>query len=57
MNMIECISERGSQENLLLVGKDDSITSGDVVLVKGTTWDIEVDNKKWTVGVEWKIEK
>jgi hypothetical protein len=57
MAMIQGIAHSGLRENVMLVGKGELPSPGDSIVVKGVTWNIDVDRQRWVVGIEWKVEK
>jgi hypothetical protein len=57
MAMIQGIAHSGLRENVMLVGKGELPSPGDSIVVKGVTWNIDVERQRWVVGIEWKVEK
>jgi hypothetical protein len=56
MTMISGIAESGSDENVLLVGKRGTPQIGQSILVKGVSWDMELQGIRWVVAVDWVVE-
>lgn len=36
-------------------GQSDAISPGTVVGIRAPTWDLELDGRSWTVGVDWRV--
>jgi hypothetical protein len=57
MTMIQGVTDSGLRENVMLVGKGESPSPDDSIVIKGVSWGIDVDHQRWIVGIEWRVEK
>lgn len=58
--------DEGEEIGVVLAGKrkelgpermDGGVQSGKVVVLRGLTWDLEVEGRKWVVGLDWKVDE
>lgn len=54
--LIQGLSDAGSEEHVLLIGHKKPPAVGDIVLAKGASWEVDTDEKTWTVYLDWRVE-
>jgi hypothetical protein len=53
---LQTSGQTNGRTNMLLVGPAATPKPGDVVQIKGITWTIEIQERSWTVLLDWKVE-
>jgi hypothetical protein len=54
--LIQGLSDSGSEGHVLLIGHKKRPAVGDIVLAKGASWEVVIDEKTWVVYLDWKVE-
>jgi len=55
-SLIHGLSDSGSEEHVMLIGHKRRPEVGDMVLIQGASWEVEVQERTWAVFLDWKIE-
>ncbi|KAF2673979.1 hypothetical protein BT63DRAFT_172621 [Microthyrium microscopicum] len=57
MALVKGTMENGREEHLLLASQGYLVKSGDTISVKGINWEVELQDRKWIVCIDWKVER
>lgn len=55
-SLIQGVSDSGSEEHVMLIGQKRRPAVGDMILLQGASWEVELQERTWAVYLEWKIE-
>jgi hypothetical protein len=55
-SLIQGLSDLGSEEHVMLIGHKRRPEVGDMVLIQGANWEVELHDQTWAVFLDWKIE-
>jgi hypothetical protein len=55
-SLIQGVSDSGSEGHVMLIGQKRRPAVGDMILLQGASWEVELQERTWAVYLEWKIE-